>query len=136
MSDVPPLIADFTPGARQELADLTQWLKDQSEDLADRFLAIAQDAISQRCQHIADEIAVGGRPAFLPDEMASLAFSRPAYTTIFTTRRKRSRQSASGTYRIIYTLLDANKDGKVDTLSVLSVRHAAAQPLWQTNTEE
>jgi hypothetical protein len=134
--NTPPLLLDISARANEQIADLAAWFYGQSHESGERFRESIKVEIPTLCQRVADEIATGGRPAFLPDEAASLAYSRPTYSRIFTTQKKRTRRSASVTFRIIYVLLDADKDGKVDTLSILSVRHGAARPIWDVDTDE
>ncbi len=54
---------------------------------------------------------------------------------VFSTQKKRARRSSSGTYRLFFELLDADRDGEIDTLQVVSIRHAAARSIWQEDSE-
>ena len=134
MANAPsPLRRDTTARGHQEILSLQDLLTSLSQENAQRFTAILDQTLTCLCQNIAEQIA-----AKLPlqtDETASLYFSRPAYMHLFTTQKHRSRRSASGTYRLYYDLLDADNDGQVDTLRVLSVRHAGAHPFSVENEE-
>ena len=39
-------------------------------------------------------------------------------------------------HSVFFELLDADGDSKVDTLRVVSVRHASARPIWDMDANE
>jgi plasmid stabilization system protein ParE len=133
---MPTLHLSFTTQGREEITEIGRWLAENFEGAAQRFSETIDTVLPALCQDVAEQIATGGRPATLPDERGSLFFSRPVSEYIFTTQKKRNRRSTSGIYRVFYELLDADKDGQVDTLRVLSVRHAGAKPLWDVDSTE
>jgi hypothetical protein len=69
----------------------------------------------------------GFRP--LPDEAATLVYSRPVFQHLMRTGQQRRRRSSAGVWQILYDVLDADGDGAPETLRVLLVRHSAARPL-------
>jgi plasmid stabilization system protein ParE len=130
VATVPPLTLAVTRRAQERLREATDWLFGLSEDAADRFNAAIQSELPTLCQSVAEQIATGRPP--IPDEAASLAFSRPVHMHLITTSKRR-RRSASGAWRIYFDLQDANGDGTPDTLRVLTIRHAAARPIWDVD---
>lgn len=131
---VSPLAVLVTPRAQQEVQRILEWLEGYGAEILARFsAALATEAAATR-QQFADKLTAG-QPVGLIDEGSSLAFSRPTFARRFTTSQKRARRSSSGTYLVYYGLADKDGDGRADTLFVLSVRHAAAQPLWSVENE-
>jgi plasmid stabilization system protein ParE len=128
---VKPLTLVISQRARERVREATEWLFSLSEEAAERFDAAVQAEMPALCHSVAEQIAGGIR--LIPDEDASLAFSRPVYLHLFTTAKKRRRRSPSGTWRVYFDLRDADGDGTPDTLRVLTVRHAAARPLWDVD---
>lgn len=64
----------------------------------------------------------------IPDEAATLFYSRPVFQVILRTGAVR-RRSSSGAWRIYYEFRDTDNDGEPDAVRVLAVRHAAARPV-------
>jgi hypothetical protein len=135
MPDVTPLALMVPAEAQTRIEDAATWLASLSDDAVDRFRAALEVETTALCQSVAEQIAAGSR--LIPDEQASLAYSRPVYLSLFTTTKtKRRRRSASGTWRVYYDLMDLDGDGVADTLRLLTVRHAAARPIWDVDTAE
>lgn len=123
----------FTPRARVSIDAAQDYVEPFGEEASLRFANALQEAILAVCEMAGGEPTMH-RPA---DETGSIAFSRPVYLRVFTTAKTRQRRSNAGTWRLYYTLADADGDGQADTIQVLFVSHAAAQPLtaWLSEGE-
>ncbi len=127
-----PLVLELTDRAKAETKDALTWLFGFSPASAERFETALSRELTDLCQNIADRLAgtaagLGRLP--MHDAAASLHFSRPVFQHRFTTAGKqRKRGSSAGVWRVFYALVDRDGDGRADTLSVLSLRHAAAAP--------
>jgi plasmid stabilization system protein ParE len=126
--EIVPLALSYTAKAESHWLSLVEWLREQSDDAAKRFADRLDSTVDDLRRVYAAQIAAGETPSPIPDEGASLQFSRPVYQERFRTSKTRRRRSSAGEYRIFYILLDENKDGKIDTLRVYAIRHAAARP--------
>lgn len=61
--------------------------------------------------------------------------SRCALLPEVSTPERPVRQLIHGAYRLLFTLLDTDGDGDLDTVRLLHVRHGARGPLTQENSE-
>ncbi|MBC8138283.1 MAG: hypothetical protein H8F28_20585 [Fibrella sp.] len=127
-SEIVPLALSYTAKAESNWLTTVEWLREHSEDAAKRFADRLDETLDDLRRIYGVQVAAGEMPSPLPDEGASLQFARPVFQERFRTGKTRQRRSSSGEYRIFYILLDENRDGKIDTLRVYAVRHAAALP--------
>lgn len=118
-----PFKLAFTPRGNEDLKAAGIWLQNISEDAAQRFANAITDSLNNLCQNWAD----GFHP--VNDEAASLYFARPVFQELVSATKKRQRRSNASTWRILYDVADADRDGLPDTLRVLAIRHSAARPL-------
>ena len=121
---MPPetFLYNFTPRARQSIADAQTYLAQFGGDAPLRFTNALQTAVNAVCE-------TAGTMRQPADEVGSVAFSLPVYLRLFTTAKVRKRNSNAGVWRLYYTLQDTSGDGQADTVLILLVSHAAAKPL-------
>lgn len=130
MRNRPPLRRETTADAQQQIRETSAWLLNLSAEAAERF----NNRLEDELDWLAERVSEGLRP--LPDEPATLFYSRPVFQHVFRTGQQRRRRTTSGTWRIYYELRDTDGDGEPDTLHVLSVRHAAVRPLSIEDDED
>ena len=65
------------------------------------------------------------------NEAASLHYSRPIFSHRFQTGKTKAKRSSSGVWYVYFGLADTDGDGHPDTLSVVTISHAARPPLWE-----
>lgn len=97
-------------------------------DYTERFTEAFGAVMTEACQRIADEIAEQGRPYDRTHENASLRFAAPVYRLSVSVSKTRNRRSSAGLWYVFYRLEDIAGIGHADTLSIVAVRHSAAQP--------
>ncbi|MBC8142228.1 MAG: hypothetical protein H7Y38_12390 [Armatimonadetes bacterium] len=113
------------------LADALRFLcgSPGGEESAARFNDRFDEELDALCQTVAEEIAETGRYHKRIDVPASAYHSRPTYRLDVQTVKKRARRSGSGLWYVYYTIDDADKDGKPDTITVISIYGSRSQPL-------
>ena len=103
---------EFTDVADMEVQDTFLWLLGRSPEHADRWQAGLEEAIHSLAQF----------PTRCPLAPESDAFDVPV------------RQLLYGSYRILFTVVDADDDGTPDTARILHIRHGARR--WLNETRE
>jgi plasmid stabilization system protein ParE len=100
---------EFTDVADMEVQDVFLWLLGRSPEQAGRWQAGLERAVD----------SLGQFPTRCPLAPESGAFDVPV------------RQLLYGSYRILFTLADADDDGTLDTVRILHVRHGARRLMSQ-----
>ena len=120
-----PLILDFTREGNLSLSQAQTWLKSLSTEAFQRFTTVIGRELTVLCK----ECAVN--PPTQYNEAASLHYSRPIFSHRFQTGKTKTKRSSSGVWYIYFGLEDTDRDGRPDTLSVVTISHAARPPLWE-----
>ena len=115
--------ADFAP-VSHEIVEVMEALHARSPEISQRFATTLYAETAALCQRLGE----GFRP--LPDETASLYFSRPIFQLLIRTSAPK-RRTHQGVWRVFYELRDRDGDGSPDLVRVLTIRSAAAPPLWE-----
>ena len=100
---------DFTDVADMEVQNILLRMMGRMPDYAERW----QDGLEKAVASLED---FPGRCAIVTD---------------LTTPDRQVRQLLYGAYRLLFTLLDIDGDGDLDTVRLLHVRHGAQGPLTQ-----
>lgn len=125
-----PLALDITAEASLEVLKARDWLKTIASEVSQRFAS----ALNQEIRKLRKECAIN--PPTQYNEAASLHYSRPVFGHRFQTGRTKTKRSSSGVWYIYFGLEDTDRDGRPDTLSVVTIVHAARPPLWEEPREE
>jgi plasmid stabilization system protein ParE len=105
---------EFTDVADMEVENILLWIMGRAPERAERW----QDGLEKAVQSLED---FPGRCALV------LEVSTP---------ERQVRQLLYGAYRLLFTLLDTDGDGNLDTVRILHVRHGAQKPIMQEDPEE
>ncbi|MCX6365546.1 MAG: hypothetical protein NTX57_02415 [Armatimonadetes bacterium] len=107
------------------LSQAQTWLKSISTEAFQRFTTVIGRELMALCKYCAVN------PPTQYNEAASLHYSRPTFSHRFQTGKTKTKRSSSGVWYIYFGLEDTDKDGRPDTLSVVTISHAARPPLWE-----
>ena len=105
---------EFTDVADMEAENILLWIMGRTPERAQRW----QDGLEKAVQSLED---FPGRCAVVSE---------------LSTPNRQVRQLLYGAYRLLFTLLDTNGDGELDTTRILHVRHGAQKPIMQVEPEE
>ena len=112
------------------------------DEAAHRFSDALDEALSQECVAVAEQITQTGTPLKQIHEQVSVYRSRPTFRLDVRTTKRRARRRGAGLWYVYYSIVDANGDGNPDTLLVYAVEHSTAQPFaintgqFDANTED
>jgi hypothetical protein len=107
------------------LSQAQDWLKTISTEAFQRFTRTIGRELMGLCQSCAVN------PPIQYNEAASLYYSRPIFSHRFQTGRTKTKRSPSGVWYIYFSLTDTDGDGRPNTLSIVTISHAARRPLWE-----
>jgi len=105
---------EFTDVADMEVEAIFLWIMGRPLERAERW----QDGLEKAVQSLED----------LPNRCALVPGA--------STPERQVRQLLYGGYRLLFTLLDTNGDGDLDTVRILHVRHGAQKPILYGDSEE
>nr|WP_309696632.1 hypothetical protein [Armatimonas sp.] len=124
----------ITEEAQQQVLHAREWLGNLSPEYEERFCKVLEQELLQLTERVGQMLEEGAFPQY--HEEASLAFSRRVHQYRFRTGKRRQKRSSSGIWNLFYMLLDLDGDRVFDTIRIISVRHAASAPLWDTEQTE
>ena len=131
---MPQLQVRITEEAQQQVLQAREWLGSLSPENEQRFCEVLEQELLQLQAQIGQMLDEGAFPQY--HEEASLAFSRRVHQHRFQTGKRRQKRSSRGVWNLFYLLLDLDGDRVFDTIRIISVRHAAAAPLWDVEQKE
>ena len=105
---------EFTDVADMEVENILLWIMGRAPERAERW----QDGLEKAVASLEE---FPGRCALVPE------VSSP---------QRQVRQLLYGAYRLLFTLLDTDGDGDLDTVRILHVRHGAQKPIMQQDSGE
>jgi len=105
---------EFTDVADMEVENILLWIMGRAPERAERWQGGLEKAVASL-----EEFP--GRCVLVPE---------------VSTPERQVRQLLYGAYRLLFTLLDTNGDGDLDTVRILHVRHGSQKPIMQQDSEE
>jgi plasmid stabilization system protein ParE len=105
----------YSEVAEAQVDDAYEWLSRFDFDAAERWLNGFTAAVIREA-----EMTLGVIPSRRSVAFESVEFARTVYSFNYRTSR------AGSPWRVLYELLDEDGDGRLDTLRVVRVRHAAS----------